>query len=153
MISHLLVFKPALFKQNMCTVMSNIGTIYLLYNSQTYDLFVVFELNCLKFLWKIKPFKTSDWTEHSHQLTPAMFLFPSQVTKVATSRPLPENPYHSRPRPEPNPVIEGKLEPSKHGSKLFFWNWWGSSRKSVTFQSHALCPKTTSLLVTHQWYF
>lgn len=47
----------------------------------------------------------------------------SKVTKVATSRPLPENPYHSRPRPEPNPVIEGKLEPSKLGSKLFFWNW------------------------------
>ena len=47
----------------------------------------------------------------------------SQVTKVATSRPLPENPYHSKPRPEPNPVIEGQLQPSKHGSKLFFWDW------------------------------
>lgn len=50
-----------------------------------------------------------------------------KVTKVATARPLPDNPYHSRPRPEPNPVIEGKLEPAKHGSRLFFWNWWGSS--------------------------
>ncbi|XP_026154148.1 NADH dehydrogenase [ubiquinone] 1 alpha subcomplex subunit 8 [Mastacembelus armatus] len=47
----------------------------------------------------------------------------SKVTKVSTSRPLPENPYHSRPRPEPNPTIEGKLEPSKHGSRLFFWSW------------------------------
>lgn len=47
----------------------------------------------------------------------------SQVTKVSTSRPVPENPYHSRPRPEPNPTIEGKLEPSKYGSRLFFWNW------------------------------
>uniref|UniRef100_A0A8D3DPU1 NADH dehydrogenase [ubiquinone] 1 alpha subcomplex subunit 8 n=1 Tax=Scophthalmus maximus TaxID=52904 RepID=A0A8D3DPU1_SCOMX len=47
----------------------------------------------------------------------------SKVTKVATVRPLPENPYHSRPRPEPNPTIEGKLEPSKHGSRLFFWSW------------------------------
>ncbi|XP_017266010.1 NADH dehydrogenase [ubiquinone] 1 alpha subcomplex subunit 8 [Kryptolebias marmoratus] len=47
----------------------------------------------------------------------------SKVTKVATSRPLPENPYHSRPRPEPNPVIEGDLKPSKYGSRFFFWNW------------------------------
>ncbi|MED6250628.1 ndufa8, NADH-ubiquinone oxidoreductase complex I 19kd subunit [Characodon lateralis] len=47
----------------------------------------------------------------------------SKVTKVSTSRPLPENPYHSRPRPEPNPATEGKLEPSKYGSRLFFWNW------------------------------
>ncbi|KAK1800239.1 hypothetical protein P4O66_000284 [Electrophorus voltai] len=47
----------------------------------------------------------------------------SKVTKVATSRPLPENPYHSRPRPEPNPIIEGPLEPAKHGSRMFFWSW------------------------------
>ncbi|XP_004074874.1 NADH dehydrogenase [ubiquinone] 1 alpha subcomplex subunit 8 [Oryzias latipes] len=47
----------------------------------------------------------------------------SKVTKVSTARPLPENPYHSRPRPEPNPVIEGKLEPAKYGSRLFFWSW------------------------------
>lgn len=47
----------------------------------------------------------------------------SKVTKVSTERPLPENPYHSRPRPTPNPVIEGKLEPAKHGSRLFFWSW------------------------------
>ncbi|KAK3521458.1 hypothetical protein QTP70_005784 [Hemibagrus guttatus] len=46
----------------------------------------------------------------------------SKVTKVATSRPLPENPYHSRPRPEPNPVIDAPLEPAKHGSRLFFWS-------------------------------
>ncbi|TUR89533.1 NADH dehydrogenase [ubiquinone] 1 alpha subcomplex subunit 8 [Bagarius yarrelli] len=47
----------------------------------------------------------------------------SKVTKVATSRPLPENPYHSRPRPEPNPVTDGTpLEPAKHGSRLFFWS-------------------------------
>lgn len=49
--------------------------------------------------------------------------FLSKVTKVATERPLPENPYHSRPRPEANPAIEGKLEPSKYGSRLFFWSW------------------------------
>ncbi|XP_038845574.1 NADH dehydrogenase [ubiquinone] 1 alpha subcomplex subunit 8-like [Salvelinus fontinalis] len=47
----------------------------------------------------------------------------SKVTKVDTSRPLPENAYHSRPRPEPNPVIEGQLQPAKHGSRLFFWSW------------------------------
>ncbi|CAL8321337.1 unnamed protein product [Lota lota] len=47
----------------------------------------------------------------------------SKVTKVATSRPLPDNPYHSRPRPEPNQAIQGKLEPAKHGSKMFFWSW------------------------------
>ncbi|CAL8277901.1 unnamed protein product [Merluccius merluccius] len=47
----------------------------------------------------------------------------SKVTKVATSRPLPENPYHSLPRPEPNKAIDGKLEPAKHGSKMFFWGW------------------------------
>ncbi|XP_041530808.1 NADH dehydrogenase [ubiquinone] 1 alpha subcomplex subunit 8 [Microtus oregoni] len=45
----------------------------------------------------------------------------SKVTKVKTDRPLPENPYHSRPRPEPNPVIEGDLKPAKHGSRFFFW--------------------------------
>nr|XP_058158417.1 NADH dehydrogenase [ubiquinone] 1 alpha subcomplex subunit 8 isoform X3 [Dasypus novemcinctus] len=45
----------------------------------------------------------------------------SKVTKVETDRPLPENPYHSRPRPEPNPDIEGDLKPAKHGSRLFFW--------------------------------
>lgn len=47
----------------------------------------------------------------------------SKVTKVQTDRPLPENVYHSRPRPEPNPPVEGELKPSKYGSKLFFWNW------------------------------
>uniref|UniRef100_Q7TP78 NADH dehydrogenase [ubiquinone] 1 alpha subcomplex subunit 8 n=1 Tax=Rattus norvegicus TaxID=10116 RepID=Q7TP78_RAT len=46
----------------------------------------------------------------------------SKVTKVKTDRPLPENPYHSRPRPEPSPVIEGDLKPAKHGSRFFFWN-------------------------------
>lgn len=45
------------------------------------------------------------------------------MTKVATSRPLPENPYHSRPRPEPNPTAEGKLEAAKHGSRVSFWSW------------------------------
>lgn len=45
----------------------------------------------------------------------------SQVTKVKTDRPLPENPYHSRARPEPNPEAEGELKPAKHGSRLFFW--------------------------------
>ncbi|CAB1352102.1 unnamed protein product [Coregonus sp. 'balchen'] len=48
--------------------------------------------------------------------------FDSCVTKVDTTRPLPENAYHSRPRPEPNPVIEGQLQPAKHGSRLFFWS-------------------------------
>ena len=62
---------------------------------------------------------------------------------MSTPRAIPENPYHSRPRPEPNPAIEGKLEPSKHGSRLFFWSWWGSTR--VTFQSHGLCPNSTGL--------
>ncbi|XP_063066534.1 NADH dehydrogenase [ubiquinone] 1 alpha subcomplex subunit 8 [Engraulis encrasicolus] len=47
----------------------------------------------------------------------------SKVTKVATERPLPENPYHSRPRPEPNTPIEGQLQPAKYGSRMFFWNW------------------------------
>ncbi|XP_075691641.1 NADH dehydrogenase [ubiquinone] 1 alpha subcomplex subunit 8 [Rhinoderma darwinii] len=47
----------------------------------------------------------------------------SKVTKVTTDRPVPENVYHSRPRPEPNPPVEGELKPSKYGSKLFFWNW------------------------------
>ncbi|XP_009567823.2 NADH dehydrogenase [ubiquinone] 1 alpha subcomplex subunit 8 [Cuculus canorus] len=47
----------------------------------------------------------------------------SKVTKVKTDRPLPENPYHSRPRPEPNPPIEGELKPSTYGSRLFFWSW------------------------------
>uniref|UniRef100_A0ABI7XNV9 NADH dehydrogenase [ubiquinone] 1 alpha subcomplex subunit 8 n=2 Tax=Felis catus TaxID=9685 RepID=A0ABI7XNV9_FELCA len=45
----------------------------------------------------------------------------SKVTKVKTDRPLPENPYHSRARPEPNPEVEGDLKPAKHGSRLFFW--------------------------------
>uniref|UniRef100_A0A8C4MR65 NADH dehydrogenase [ubiquinone] 1 alpha subcomplex subunit 8 n=1 Tax=Equus asinus asinus TaxID=83772 RepID=A0A8C4MR65_EQUAS len=45
----------------------------------------------------------------------------SKVTKVKTDRPLPENPYHSRPRPEPNPEVEGDLKPARHGSRLFFW--------------------------------
>uniref|UniRef100_A0A8C4SJ03 NADH dehydrogenase [ubiquinone] 1 alpha subcomplex subunit 8 n=2 Tax=Erpetoichthys calabaricus TaxID=27687 RepID=A0A8C4SJ03_ERPCA len=45
----------------------------------------------------------------------------SKVTKVQTDRPMPENVYHSRPRPEPNPVIEGDLKPSKYGSRMFFW--------------------------------
>ena len=33
----------------------------------------------------------------------------STVTKVKTDRTLLENPYHSRPRPEPNPEIEGNF--------------------------------------------
>ncbi|XP_005879253.1 NADH dehydrogenase [ubiquinone] 1 alpha subcomplex subunit 8 [Myotis yumanensis] len=45
----------------------------------------------------------------------------SKVTKVKTDRPLPENPYHSRPRPEPNPPVEGDLKPAKHGSRFYFW--------------------------------
>ncbi|OWK10028.1 NDUFA8 [Cervus elaphus hippelaphus] len=45
----------------------------------------------------------------------------SKVTKVKTDRPLPENPYHSRARPEPNPEVEGDLKPARHGSRLFFW--------------------------------
>ncbi|XP_008322615.1 NADH dehydrogenase [ubiquinone] 1 alpha subcomplex subunit 8 [Cynoglossus semilaevis] len=47
----------------------------------------------------------------------------SKITKVATDRPEPTNPYYSRERPEPNPVAEGKLEPAKHGSRLFFWHF------------------------------
>uniref|UniRef100_A0A8C9L6N5 NADH dehydrogenase [ubiquinone] 1 alpha subcomplex subunit 8 n=1 Tax=Pavo cristatus TaxID=9049 RepID=A0A8C9L6N5_PAVCR len=47
----------------------------------------------------------------------------SKVTKVKTDRPLPENAYHSRPRPEPNPPVEGELKPSPFGSRLFFWTW------------------------------
>ncbi|PKU33844.1 nadh dehydrogenase [Limosa lapponica baueri] len=47
----------------------------------------------------------------------------AQVTKVKTDRPMPENAYHSRPRPEPNPPIEGELKPSPFGSRLFFWSW------------------------------
>ncbi|NWT00604.1 NDUA8 dehydrogenase, partial [Mionectes macconnelli] len=47
----------------------------------------------------------------------------SKVTKVKTDRPLPENPYHSRARPEPNPPIEGELKPSPFGSRFFFWSW------------------------------
>uniref|UniRef100_A0A8C0UJI7 NADH dehydrogenase [ubiquinone] 1 alpha subcomplex subunit 8 n=1 Tax=Cyanistes caeruleus TaxID=156563 RepID=A0A8C0UJI7_CYACU len=47
----------------------------------------------------------------------------SKVTKVKTDRPLPENAYHSRPRPEPNPPTEGELKPSPFGSRLFFWSW------------------------------
>ncbi|XP_036712318.1 NADH dehydrogenase [ubiquinone] 1 alpha subcomplex subunit 8 [Balaenoptera musculus] len=45
----------------------------------------------------------------------------SKVTKVKTDRPLPENPYESRARPEPNPETEGDLKPARHGSRLFFW--------------------------------
>ncbi|KAB0400962.1 hypothetical protein E2I00_015448, partial [Balaenoptera physalus] len=45
----------------------------------------------------------------------------SKVTKVKTDRPLPENPYESRARPEPNPEMEGDLKPARHGSRLFFW--------------------------------
>ncbi|XP_053463352.1 NADH dehydrogenase [ubiquinone] 1 alpha subcomplex subunit 8-like, partial [Nycticebus coucang] len=37
----------------------------------------------------------------------------SKVTKVKTDRPIAENPYPSRPRPEPNPEIEGDLKPAK----------------------------------------
>uniref|UniRef100_A0A8B9XBP2 NADH dehydrogenase [ubiquinone] 1 alpha subcomplex subunit 8 n=1 Tax=Bos mutus grunniens TaxID=30521 RepID=A0A8B9XBP2_BOSMU len=37
----------------------------------------------------------------------------SKVTKVKTDRPLPENPYHSRARPEPNPEVEGDLKPAR----------------------------------------
>ncbi|NXB22868.1 NDUA8 dehydrogenase, partial [Rhagologus leucostigma] len=47
----------------------------------------------------------------------------SKVTKVKTDRPLPENAYHSRPRPEPNAPTEGELKPSALGSRLFFWSW------------------------------
>ncbi|NP_001279138.1 NADH dehydrogenase [ubiquinone] 1 alpha subcomplex subunit 8 [Callorhinchus milii] len=47
----------------------------------------------------------------------------SKVTKVKTDRPVPENVFCSRPRPEPNLPIEGDLKPSKYGSKLFFWSW------------------------------
>ncbi|NWR17422.1 NDUA8 dehydrogenase, partial [Emberiza fucata] len=47
----------------------------------------------------------------------------SKVTKVKTDRPLPENAYHSRPRPQPNPPVEGELKPSPLGSRLFFWSW------------------------------
>uniref|UniRef100_G3WCZ3 NADH dehydrogenase [ubiquinone] 1 alpha subcomplex subunit 8 n=1 Tax=Sarcophilus harrisii TaxID=9305 RepID=G3WCZ3_SARHA len=47
----------------------------------------------------------------------------SKTTKVHTTRPEPENPYHSRPRPEPNPAYEGDLKPATHGSRLYFWNW------------------------------
>ncbi|XP_069465751.1 NADH dehydrogenase [ubiquinone] 1 alpha subcomplex subunit 8 [Ambystoma mexicanum] len=47
----------------------------------------------------------------------------SKVTKVQTDRPIPENVFHSRPRPEPNPVIDAELKPSKLGSRLFFWSW------------------------------
>ncbi|KAJ8286586.1 hypothetical protein GJAV_G00040850 [Gymnothorax javanicus] len=47
----------------------------------------------------------------------------SKVTKVQTSRPAPENPYHSNPRPQPNPTLEGDLQPAKQGSRLFFWGW------------------------------
>ena len=43
-------------------------------------------------------------------LSASLFFFlPPQVTKVKTDRPSPENPYHSRPRPEPNPEIEGNF--------------------------------------------
>ncbi|XP_018432480.1 PREDICTED: NADH dehydrogenase [ubiquinone] 1 alpha subcomplex subunit 8 [Nanorana parkeri] len=47
----------------------------------------------------------------------------SKVTKVKTDRPLPENVYQSRERPEPIPPIEEELKPSRFGSKLFFWPW------------------------------
>ena len=47
----------------------------------------------------------------------------SKVTKVKTDRPLPENVFHSRPKPAPNPPPEGELKPAKHGSRLFFFNW------------------------------
>ncbi|KAI8521817.1 PREDICTED: NADH dehydrogenase [ubiquinone] 1 alpha subcomplex subunit 8-like [Branchiostoma belcheri] len=47
----------------------------------------------------------------------------SQVTKVKTERPKPENVYKSRPRPEPNPPLDPALElkPSHGGSRFFFW--------------------------------
>ncbi|XP_077163326.1 NADH dehydrogenase [ubiquinone] 1 alpha subcomplex subunit 8 [Paroedura picta] len=45
----------------------------------------------------------------------------SKVTKVKTDRPLPENPYHSRERPPPNPPAEGELKPASYGSRLFSW--------------------------------
>ncbi|XP_053229848.1 NADH dehydrogenase [ubiquinone] 1 alpha subcomplex subunit 8 isoform X1 [Podarcis raffonei] len=47
----------------------------------------------------------------------------SKVTKVKTDRPLPENPYHSRQRPQPNPPTEGELQASKYGSKLSFFDF------------------------------
>lgn len=69
----------------------------------------------------INQYSMSFW---SSSISCTSYLWPlPQVTKVATSRPVPENPYHSRPRPEPNPPIEAELQPSKHGSRLFFWNW------------------------------
>ncbi|KAL1266907.1 hypothetical protein QQF64_002582 [Cirrhinus molitorella] len=58
----------------------------------------------------------------------------SKVTKVATSRPLPENAYLSRPRPEPNTPIEAELQPSKHGSRMFFWNWSNKSGTIVVIE-------------------
>ncbi|TRY69660.1 hypothetical protein DNTS_028425 [Danionella cerebrum] len=42
----------------------------------------------------------------------------AKITKVQTSRPLPENPYYSRPRPEPNPTYDAVLKPAKHGSRI-----------------------------------
>ncbi|XP_020823243.1 NADH dehydrogenase [ubiquinone] 1 alpha subcomplex subunit 8 [Phascolarctos cinereus] len=47
----------------------------------------------------------------------------SKITKVSTARSLPENPYHSRPKPEPNPAYEGNLKPTKHGSRFYFFSW------------------------------
>ncbi|XP_038601767.1 NADH dehydrogenase [ubiquinone] 1 alpha subcomplex subunit 8 [Tachyglossus aculeatus] len=47
----------------------------------------------------------------------------SKVTKVKTDRPLPENPYHSRPRPEPDPIVDGNMQPARYGSRFFFWSW------------------------------
>ncbi|XP_019366401.1 PREDICTED: NADH dehydrogenase [ubiquinone] 1 alpha subcomplex subunit 8 [Gavialis gangeticus] len=47
----------------------------------------------------------------------------SKVTKVKTDRPKPENPYHSRSRPQPNPSYDGELKSSTHGSRSFFWPW------------------------------
>ncbi|XP_061460195.1 NADH dehydrogenase [ubiquinone] 1 alpha subcomplex subunit 8 [Rhineura floridana] len=47
----------------------------------------------------------------------------SKVTKVKTERPLPENPYSSRARPPSNPPPEGELQPSKYGSKKFFYSF------------------------------
>ncbi|XP_072840612.2 NADH dehydrogenase [ubiquinone] 1 alpha subcomplex subunit 8 [Pogona vitticeps] len=47
----------------------------------------------------------------------------SKVTKVQTDRPIPENPYHSKPRPPPNPPAEGELKPSRYGSRVYFFNW------------------------------
>lgn len=53
LIRSFIVFLNLLFKQPMCTAMSNIDTIYLLYNTQTYDLICCVSVEFLQFLRKI----------------------------------------------------------------------------------------------------